>query len=160
MAAGGRARPPYGGRTVPTPLTWDVTLRALCVGRHRFLAEHFCAFFRPLGVEAHPAVGLEGAIAEARGRALDLVVCEYDLLASLPLEAWERDEVLSRIPVVAVSLTRRPEEINVLDVNGIVGFLYLPTLVREDAERVLDAVRRSVPYSVPLPGAHRHAVRA
>ena len=67
------------------------------------------------------------------------MICEYDLLATIPLDGWERDPLLSRLPVIAVSLTRRPEEVHVLDVNGIAGFLYLPTLDRAQAARVLGA---------------------
>ena len=39
-------------------------------------------------------------------------------------------------------MTRHPGEVHVLDVNGIAGFLYLPTLDAEDACRLLAAVRR------------------
>ena len=67
----------------------------------------------------------------------DVVVCEYDLLATFPLDVWERDSALSRTPMVAVSLTRRPNEMHLLDVNGIAGFLYLPTLRADDARHIL-----------------------
>jgi hypothetical protein len=39
-------------------------------------------------------------------------------------------------------MTRHPGEVHVMDVNGIAGFLYLPTLDAEDACRLLAAVRR------------------
>lgn len=68
-----------------------------------------------------------------------MVVCEYELLATLPLDGWECDEVLRCTPVVAVSLTRRSDEVNPLDANGIAGFLYLPTLTRGDAQKLLHA---------------------
>jgi hypothetical protein len=67
----------------------------------------------------------------------DVVVCEYDLLATFPLEVWERDDLLRQTPIVAVSLTRRPNEMHLLDVNSIAGFLYLPTLRADDARRIL-----------------------
>ena len=38
------------------------------------------------------------------------------------------------MPVIAVSLTRRPHEAHLLDVNGIGGFLYLPLLDRNAAQ--------------------------
>jgi len=72
----------------------------------------------------------------------DAVICDYDLLATMSLASWESDPVLGSLPVIAVSLTRHPGEAHVMDVNGIAGFLYLPTLAPEDAHRVLGAVRR------------------
>jgi CheY-like chemotaxis protein len=103
------------------------------VGRHEYLSDHFGLFFRALGLDTESVVGVEEAVAAAgRGRP-DVVICDYDLLATVPLGEWERDAVLSRTPVVAVSLTRRPDEGHLLDVNGIAGFLYLPTLGREEA---------------------------
>jgi len=103
------------------------------------LADHIARFFNDVGVDAATAVGLEEAVARAKANPPDVVVCEYDLLATVPLDQWERDDVLARTPVVAVSLTRRPDEMHPLDVNGIGGFLYLPTLRAADAQRILYA---------------------
>jgi hypothetical protein len=114
-------------------------LRALCVGRHPFLSDHFARFFSDLGVETEPAVGLDAALAASRAFQPEVIICEYEILATLPLEAWERDELLCRMPVIAVSLTRRPQEAHLLDVNGIGGFLYLPALKPESALRVIAA---------------------
>ncbi|HUF26036.1 MAG TPA: hypothetical protein VMM18_03545 [Gemmatimonadaceae bacterium] len=125
-------------------------LRALCVGRHRYLSEHLGAFFRELGLETTGVVGLEEALRDARRRAPDLVLCDYDLLATAPLRLWEEDRALSRVPVIAVSLTRRPDEMHLLDVNGIAGFLYLPTLDRETARRALGLGGRALP-TLPAP---------
>jgi hypothetical protein len=72
----------------------------------------------------------------------DAIICDYDLLTTAPLGSWEVDPVLSRIALIAVSLTRHPPEEYVLDVNGIAGFLYLPTLEASDAQRLLAAVRQ------------------
>jgi hypothetical protein len=66
------------------------------------------------------------------------VICEYELLATLSLEAWEKTRC-SRMPVIAVSLTRHPQEAHLLDINGIGGFLYLPTLDRDAALRLISA---------------------
>jgi len=119
------------------------------VGRHRFLSAHIAAVFGNMGLETASAVGLDEALAAARSLPPDVVICEYDLLATLSLERWEQDELLSRRPVIAVSLTRRPEEHHLLDVNGIAGSLYLPTLTRESALKVLaGACRRLPPYSL------------
>ena len=114
-------------------------MRVLCVGRHPYLSDHLGRFFGALGVNTRSVVGLEEAIEAAAGYQPDAVVCEYDLLATLSLHCWERDPLLSRLPVIAVSLTRRPEEVNLLDVNGIAGFLYLPALKRERALQMLSA---------------------
>lgn len=130
-------------------------MRALCTARHRFLSEHFSVWFGALDIECAVAVGLDGAIVEAASFLPDVVLCEYDLLATAPLAAWERDPVLSRTPVIAVSMTRRPTEVHLLDVNGIAGFLYLPSLTPQDARRVLAAVRRPIvpPSTYSLPGS-------
>jgi hypothetical protein len=115
------------------------------VGRHRFLSEHLAAVFREIGVETTWAVGLEEALAAARPVPPDVVICDYDLLATVSIERWEQDELLARRPVIAVSLTRRPEEQHLLDVNCIAGCLYLPTLAATDARTVLAAACRRVP---------------
>ena len=128
-----------------------MSVRLLCVGRHRYLADHLSEFFRDAEVDAACAVGVAEAIAQARALSPDVVVCDYDLLATIPLRSWERDPVLSRTPVVAVSLTRRPDEVHLLDINGIAGFLYLPALDRADALRVVHAAARAA----PLGGAAR-----
>ncbi|MEO8576603.1 MAG: hypothetical protein ABI556_07885 [Gemmatimonadales bacterium] len=118
-------------------------MKALCVGRHQFLAEHFARFFGDLGIETKPAVGLHGASVESRDFDPDVVICEYELLATLPLEVIERDELLAHGPLIAVSLSRRPTEQHVLDVSGIGGFLYLPLLPPEEAMRVISAAAAS-----------------
>lgn len=117
-------------------------MRALCVGRHRFLSEHLCRFFENLGVAAFPCVGVSDPPSLIAKCDPDVVICDYDLLATMPLATWENDPAIGSIPVIAVSLTRHPGEAHLMDVNGIAGFLYLPTLVPEDAQRLLAAVRR------------------
>ena len=123
-------------------------MKALCVGRHRFLSDHFGQFFRRLGVDATSVVGVTDAIEAARAQRPDIVFCEYDLLATMPLESWECDPFLSRVPVIAVSLTRRSDEMHLLDINNIAGFFYLPALTDEDARRLLHAVRPSAGYTL------------
>ncbi len=131
-------------------------MRVLCVGRHPYLTEHFCRFFEQLGVDTIPSVGLSDVADRVRTEELDAVICDYDLLATMPLARWERDPALSNVPVIAVSLTRHPGEAHLLDVNGIAGFLYLPTLEPEHAMRLLAAVRpkrQSInPPVLPWPG--------
>ena len=126
---------------MPTPLT------ALCVGRHRFLSDHLGTWFRRIGLQTRCVVGLDEALAAVRASAPDVVICDYDLLATIPIDRWEHDAAFARVPVIAVSLTRRPEEMHVLDVNGIGGFLYLPTLDPQAAVRLLEMTRRAAEYS-------------
>lgn len=121
------------------------TMKLLCVGRHRFLADHIASLFSETGADARAVVGLADAAEAALSAVPDVVLCEYDLLATNPLGSWEDDPVLARLPVVAVSLTRQPHEACAFDINGIAGFLYLPTLDREAAARTLSALARRTP---------------
>jgi len=119
------------------------TLRALCVGRHEFVSEHIGRYFAELGLTTECVVGVERAVDAARHAIPDVILCEYDLLTRFPLTAWENDERLSRTAVIGISLTRRPNEMPTLDVNGVAGFLYLPTLDAENAKRVINAAAAS-----------------
>ena len=121
----------------------DSRLRALCVGRHPYLSDHVARFFASLGFDTAHAVGLEQALAESHRFHPDVVIAEYELLATLALDAWENDALLSRTAVIAVCLTRRSHEAHLLDVNGIAGFLYLPLLDAETAERIITAAAQS-----------------
>ena len=134
-----------------------LAMRVLCVGRHRYLSEHLCRFFECLGLDAIPCVGIREAATLVPVDDPDAVICDYDLLATMSLADWERDPSVSDVPVVAVSLTRHPGEDHLLDVNGIAGFLYLPTLDREDARRLFAAIRPrrpriDPPNVLPWPG--------
>lgn len=114
-------------------------MRAVCIGRHRYLSDHFCAIFAPVGLDCHAATGVPEGMELARALRPDVVVCDYDLLVAAGLEDWEHDATLAGIPIVAVSLTRRPDEAQSLDGNGVAGFLYLPTLRPSDVECVMNA---------------------
>jgi len=92
-----------------------------------------------MGVETAAVVGLEAALERAVETSPHVVICDYDLLATIPLESWEANELLSQTPVIAVSLTRHAQELHLLDVNGIAGFLYLPTLEQAPAMKILQA---------------------
>ena len=118
-------------------------LKALCVGRHQFLAEHFARFFGELGIETKAAVAAQGAPIESGDFEADVVICEYELLATLTMQSIEREPSLSLLPLVAVSLSRRPTEAQVLDSTGIGGFLYLPLLKPDVAMRVISAAAAS-----------------
>lgn len=132
-------------------------MRVLCVARHEFLSGHLCQYFSECGVEAYPVVGLDDAIVRARGVHPDVVVCDYDLLTGSTLEQWEREPELMHLPILAVSLTRRPDEVFIAVDALVAGFLYLPTLDRSDALRLLAAAARTrgvqAPSSIPWPGA-------
>ena len=122
-------------------------ITALCVGRHRYLSDHLGLYFSRIGLQTHCVVGLDEAVEGARSVGPDLVICDYDLLATIPIDRWERDTPFAGVPVMAVSLTRRPEEMHILDINGIGGFMYLPTLDRPAAVRQLEMARRASEYS-------------
>jgi hypothetical protein len=117
-------------------------MRVLCVGRHLFLSEHLCRFFERLGADTVACVGMRDAMDAIPAHQPDAVICDYDLLATMSLTGWESDPALAGTPVIAVSLTRHPGEAHLMDVNGIAGFLYLPTLDLADAQRLLAAVSR------------------
>ena len=119
------------------------SLRALCVGRHEYVSEHIGRFFGSLGIQTDCAVGAEGALAAADAKAPDVILCEYELLTSCPINSWETHEHLAKTAVIGVSLSRRPNEAGPLDVNGVAGFLYLPTLDPKDALRVIHAAAAS-----------------
>jgi hypothetical protein len=52
----------------------NLRLRALCVGRHRFLSDHFARFFASLGVETKDAVGLDDALIVSRSFRPDVAI--------------------------------------------------------------------------------------
>lgn len=131
-------------------------LRALCVGRHAYVSEHIGRFFGEFGLQTKCVVGDEEVLRAARENAPDVILCEYELLTSLPLATWETDEHLAKTSIIGVSLTRRPNESYPLDRNGVAGFLYLPTLDRENALRVINAAALSTraqyqPASASIP---------
>jgi DNA-binding NarL/FixJ family response regulator len=123
-------------------------LRALCVARHCFLSEHLARYFAQMGIVTTNAVGLDAAAESAGDVSPDVVICDYDLLGTISLDTWENDRLLSSTPVIAVSLTRHAEELHLLDVNGIAGFLYLPTLESKDALKILHAAASRSKYTL------------
>lgn len=109
-----------------------------------------------MGVLTNDAVGLDAAMETATATSPDVVICDYDLLATIPLEKWESNDLLSQTPVIAVSLTRHAEELHLLDVNGIAGFLYLPTLEQAPAMKILQAAAARPKFTLgPAPRASR-----
>jgi chemotaxis response regulator CheB len=121
----------------------------LCVARHLYLAQHLARVLAQAGALTRAAVGFDEARAVAMDCSPDVIAAEYDLLATLPRRAWERDEILSRRPVVAVSLTRPTGESNMLDTNAIGGHLYLPEVGADMVLRMLRAAAASGSVRAP-----------
>jgi hypothetical protein len=139
-------------------------MRAVCIARHRFLSDHISSVFREIGVDCVPVVGFQDGMSATRAHVPEIVICDYDLLVAAPLREWEGDPELAEVPIVAVSLTRRPEEAHLVDANGIAGFLYLPGIQGESMARVIRAatgrsVRAplfSLPWNVERPEPTHH----
>jgi hypothetical protein len=124
-------------------------MRLLCIGRHQFLSEHLCRFFSELGSDCEPVVGIANALAVASTFEPHLVIAESDLLSPAVLDAWSRENVLAGVPVLAVSLTRRPEESVPADLCGLAGVVYLPTLDRANVLALLEGACRPRGVEVP-----------
>lgn len=119
-------------------------MRAVCISRHVFLGEHICSIMRSAGIECESVIGLREGMDASRSARPDVVICDYDLLATAPRHEWHRGSGRDDLPIVAVSLTRRPEEAHLVDGRTIAGFLYLPAVDSAVVERtVLDATTRS-----------------
>lgn len=110
-----------------------------------------------MGVVTSNAVGIDSATEALGASSPDVIICDYDVLASVPLERWELNPILSKTPVIAVSLTRRAEELHLFDLDGIAGFLYLPTLQQESALQIMAAATSRPKYA---PGFRTNAPTA
>ena len=128
-------------------------MRVLCVGRHAYLSEHLCRFFRDLGAECDAAVGAAEVLPAARRFEPHLVVSDCELLTPALLDDWTASPSLADVPVIAVSLTRRPEERLPEVPTGVLGVVYLPSLDRDHAVALLDAIRP--PRGVRPPANYR-----
>lgn len=125
-------------------------MRLLCIGRHTYLSEHLCRLFGELGAQCEPAVGVDEAPILAASFEPHAIVAESDLLSPAVLDAWSCDRTLHEVPVLAVSLTRRPEECVSSDLSGLAGVIYLPTLERADALALLQGACRPKGVVAPL----------
>ena len=117
-------------------------MRLLCVGRHAFLSEHLCRYFRELGADCTAAVGATEALSLATGYEPHVIVCDCDLLSPGLLDEWATEPSVADVPVLAVSLTRRPEELPPVELLGVAGVLYLPALERSQVLTLLAGAHR------------------
>lgn len=124
-------------------------MRVLCVGRHAFLSEHLCRVFRDAGAECEPAVGAADALRRAAALEPHVMVCDCDLITPALLDSWATEPALGHVPVLAVSLTRRPEGSTPADLRGQAAVLYLPSIEREQIAAVLAGLHRPLGVSVP-----------
>jgi DNA-binding NarL/FixJ family response regulator len=117
-------------------------MRVLCVARHPILSEHLCRFFERFEVAAAPCVGIRSARGMITAYDPDIMICDYDLLTPSELEGWRADASTKTVPIVAVSMTKRPGEVRLAAATGVVGFLYLPTVSPITAQQLLTSLRR------------------
>ncbi|CAN5846026.1 hypothetical protein BH11GEM2_BH11GEM2_28350 [soil metagenome] len=127
-------------------------MRLVCVSRHQFLSEHLCRVFGALGVQCEPVVGVAAAVVTAEQFEPHLLVVEDALLSPSVLDEWAIMEAMRDVPVLAVSLTRRPEEVMAVSPSGIAGVIYLPALDRDAAIALMECARRPRGVAVPVDG--------
>jgi hypothetical protein len=78
------------------------------------------------------------------------IVCDCDLITPAMLDEWAVEPALAHLPVIAVSLTKRPEEVPHVDLVGVSGVVYLPSLDRGQLAILLAGAHR--PLGVTAPG--------
>lgn len=116
-------------------------MRVLCVGRHAYLSEHLCRYFGGLGAECESVVGTADVPAAALRFEPHVVVSDSELLTTPMLDSWSTLPVLDGAPILAVSLTRRPEEAGPA-LAGLAGVIYLPSLDRAQGIALLAGAYR------------------
>lgn len=114
-------------------------MRAICIARHPMLSQHLAMLCASAGSESHAAVGVADGFRLAGAAPPDVVLCEVDLLTPDVLDEWAQSAVLGRVPLLAVSLTRRQDETPFLSGTPVAGYLYLPGLSTRDLARLLAA---------------------
>ena len=116
-------------------------MRLVCVSRHHFLSEHLCRVFGELGVQCEAVVGIAAAGEIALRFEPHLLVVEDALLSPSVLDEWAGSHAMRDVPVMAVSLTRRPGEAMAVSPNGVAGVIYLPSLDRAAALALMECAR-------------------
>ena len=126
-------------------------MRVLCVGRHAFLSEHLCRVFGEVGALCEPVVGPADVPKAAMRFEPEVVVCEGDLLTPQVLETWARASALVDVPVLAVSMTPRPDDALPADVGASdpAAAVYLPSLERSQIAALLASVHHPRGVSAP-----------
>ena len=117
-------------------------MRLLCVGRHAYLSEHLCRYFRDLGADCAGAVGANDAASVAASFEPHALVCDVDLITPTLLTEWATDRNIAEVPLLAVSLTRRPEDLPPVEMLGVAGVLYLPALRKSEVHALLAGAYR------------------
>jgi DNA-binding response OmpR family regulator len=117
-------------------------MRLLCVGRHAYLSEHLCRYFRDLGADCAAAVGASEALRVAAAYEPHLVICDCDLITPALLTEWAAERNIGEVPLLAVSLTRRPEDLPPIELLGVAGVLYLPAIERSQMQALLAGAHR------------------
>jgi DNA-binding response OmpR family regulator len=133
-------------------------MRLLCVGRHAYLSEHLCRYFRDFGADCAAAVGASDALRVAANFEPHVLICDCDLITPTLLNEWAVEPNISDVPLLAVSLTRRPEELPPVELLGVAGVLYLPALTRTQVQALLAGAHR--PRGVMPPIGWRSPVAA
>jgi hypothetical protein len=135
---------------LPWPDAVYCGMRLLCVGRHAYLSEHLCRYFRGLGADCAAAVGASDALNVAANYEPHVIVCDCDLITPTLLDEWAVEASLADVPLLAVSLTRRPEELPPLELLGVAGVLYLPALERSQVHALLAGAHRRRGVAPPI----------
>jgi chemotaxis response regulator CheB len=134
-------------------------MRVLCVGRHEYLSEHLCRYFREVGAECEPAVGAADALRRAATFEPHVVVSDGEQVTAALLEAWAAVSTLADVPVLAVSLTPPLDDAPLVEAQGAPPVIYLPSLSRVQARALLDNVRRPSGVSTPAGWWQASAIR-
>jgi CheY-like chemotaxis protein len=117
-------------------------MRLLCVGRHAYLSEHLCRYFRGFGADCAAAVGATEALSLATTYEPHAILCDCELITPALLDEWAVAPQIADVPLIAVSLTRRPEELPPVELLGVAGVLYLPALERAQVLALLAGAHR------------------
>jgi hypothetical protein len=124
-------------------------MRVLCVGRHAFLSEHLCRVCGNAGAECEPAVGAAEALRKAVEFEPHVVVSDSTLVTRALLDSWTAEPALADVPVLAVSLTRRPDDAPTPEPSDQIPVLYLPALEREQLMALLTSLHRPRGIAAP-----------
>ncbi|HEY2066097.1 MAG TPA: hypothetical protein VGG84_09080 [Gemmatimonadaceae bacterium] len=120
------------------------------MGRHAYLSEHLCRLFGEAGAECQPAVGGAEALRIAARFEPHVIVCDSDLVTPALLVPWALDPALADVPVLAVTLTHRPDDQAATASNELAAAVYLPALQRAQVSSLLSCLPRPRRVAPPL----------